>query len=268
MKIQSCRFCFLPLLLGLILLSACSGNKRTIELEESGMFSQKIKISTLPTKAKIIINEQEIGTSPVSYKIAHEDNRMLNIKAIPLYPNQYTQNIYLMVPPIPKTMTIYMNHFPEDYERNKEKEFVPPQKPEPEIIVQTDIDTVYVEKTTTETVVLSLPAIYFDTDSYQIKAQESSKLQELLGILNTRQDTDLDIYGFADVRASEKYNLELTLNRAKSVRDYLVEHGIDEGRLHVYGHGKVPKVSSEGTDMELSESRKVLFLLRKKQTEN
>lgn len=252
------------LLAVIMLLGACAKNKRTIELEERGMFSQKVKIRTLPTKATIIVNEKEIGTSPLTYKISHEDSRMLNIKAVPIYPNQYTQNIFLMVPPIPKTMTIYMNHFPEDYERNKEKEFTPPQKPEPVVIVQTEIDTVYVEKLIKETDILSLPAIYFDTNKYNINAQEVPKLQELVKILQTNQSFDLDIYGFADSRASDQHNLTLTLNRAQAVRDFLLGAGINTSRLSVYGHGKVPKVTAEGVDMELSESRKVLFLLKER----
>ena len=194
--------------------------------------------------------------------MSYEDSLMININSVPIYPNQYTQNIFVMLPPIPKTMTIYMNHYPEDYSRDKEKEFTPPKKPEPEIIVQTQTDTVYVEQITKETQILSLPAIYFDTDKYDLKAGEIPKLQELVKILNARPEMYLDIYGFADTRASERHNLTLTLNRAQSVRDYLVASGIPASRLAVYGHGKVPKVSSEGLEMDLAESRKVLFLLR------
>lgn len=100
-------------------LTACSKNKHAIINEESGMFNSTIKIRSLPTKAMIYINEREIGTTPLSYKLSHEQSRMINIKAVPLYPNQYTQNIFVMIPPIPKTMTIYMNHYPEDYDRNR-----------------------------------------------------------------------------------------------------------------------------------------------------
>jgi outer membrane protein OmpA-like peptidoglycan-associated protein len=78
----------------------------------------------------------------------------------------------------------------------------------------------------------------------------------------------MDIFGFADHRASEKYNLTLTLNRAKAVREFLIGQGIAGDRLSAYGHGKVSKVSSEGLDMDLQESRKVLFLLRNPQMNN
>ncbi|MCB5259243.1 MAG: OmpA family protein [Candidatus Cloacimonetes bacterium] len=246
----------------IIMLGACSKNKHAILNEEIGMFSQSIKISTLPTKATIYINEREIGTSPVNYKISHEDSRMINIKAIPIYPNQYTQNIFVMVPPIPKTMTIYMNHYPEDYDRSKESEFIPPKKPDPEIIIQTKIDTIYIEKEVKEILTYNLPAIFFDTDEYDIEATEFEKLEQVADLMQSNTGFFLDIYGFADHRASERYNLSLTLNRAKAVKDFLIAKGVAEHRMKAYGHGKVSKVSSEGIDMDLQQSRKVLFLLK------
>lgn len=254
----------LYMFLGIFILCSCAPNARRVEMEQRGMFSQKMKISTLPTSATIYINEEEIGTSPLTYRISHEDSRMLNIRAVPLYPNQYTQNIFLMVPPIPKTMTIYMNHYPEDYDRNKEKEFTPPEKPEPQVIVESRVDTVYVDKPILESVILNLPVVYFDTDKYDLRASDIPKLNELVKTLNLYSDYSLDILGFADPRASERHNLELSVNRAKAVKDFLLAAGIEESRLTVYGHGKVSKVSSEGVEADLAESRKVMFILKER----
>lgn len=247
----------------LLWLGGCAKNKDSIVLEEGGMFSQKIRISSQPTKAKIYINEKEIGETPLTYRISHEQRRMLNIKAVPIFPNQYTQNIFLMVPPIPKTLTIYMNHYPEDYERDKDTPFNPPAKPLPDVIVKTERDTVYVVQHTKETEILSLPIIFFDTDSYALGITEEPKLKPLIEMLNTNQDLLLEIYGFADKRASEKHNLQLTLNRANVVKDYLIKNGINPARLSAFGHGKIAQVSSEGVAMDLSQSRKVLFLIKK-----
>lgn len=257
-------FCKLMMLILLVIfMSSCAKNKQAPENEESGMFSQTLKIRSLPTKATIFINEKEIGTTPLKYKISHEDRRMLNVKAVPIYPNQYTQNIFLMVPPIPKKMTIYMNHYPEDYDRNKDLPFNPPEKPKPEVVVQTEtiIDTVYVDDSKLQ--ILSLPAIFFDTDMHNLNASEVPKLDEIVNILNADPALMLDIYGFADHRASEKHNMKLTQNRANSVKQYLVQKGINASRLAAFGHGKVSKVSTEGLEMDLQESRKVLFLLKK-----
>ncbi|MDD5536494.1 MAG: OmpA family protein [Candidatus Cloacimonetes bacterium] len=256
------RTTLLLLIMLLLSIGACSQNKHKVLNEERGMFSETLKIRTLPTKAKIFINEREIGESPLNYRISHEDSRMVNIKAVPLYPNQYTQNIFLMIPPIPRTMTIYMNHYPESYDRNEESEFVPPEKPAPEIIVETKVDTVYIENTLVETKTLIPPSIYFDTDSHTVKASEYDKLMLLVDMLVSNPATHLEILGFADYRASDKYNLELSLNRANAVKEFLIQKGIKTNRLTAVGQGKISSIKTEGMEMDLQENRKVLFILR------
>ncbi len=263
---KSSKYYVLACLILLLLFSAsCSRNRnRFAKFEERGMFEQRIRIQTLPTKAKIFINEVEIGESPLTYRIRHEDRRMINIKAVPVYPNQYTQNIFLTVPPIPKTMTIYMNNYPEDYDLPQERPFTPPAKPAPQVIVQTEtlVDTVYVHETETRTEILTLPTIYFDTAAHDIRSGELAKLDQVLQILNANPDFDLEIYGFADRRSSNRYNLQLSLNRANSVRDYLVSRGISSERLKAYGHGSVNRISPDGPDDDLQQNRKVDFVLK------
>ncbi len=253
------------LLLAVILFAtgSCAKNRKYSDYEERGMFSQKLYIRTLPTKAKIFINEKEIGTSPLTYYIRHEERRMYNIKAVPIYPNQYTQNIFLMVPPVPKTMTIYMNHYPEDYDREKDKPFTPPEKPKPEIIVKTEIDTVIIEKHTREFLHYALPVVYFATDSFSIDKNQEEKLQPLVELLKKEQDLFVDIYGFADPRASDKHNITLSLNRANSTKEYLVKNGINPNRIATFGHGKISKVDAGGVELDYAENRKVIFLIRR-----
>lgn len=231
--------------------------------EQSGMFGKKIKIRTQPTKARIFINEREIGESPLTYEVTHSEQRMLNIKAIPMYPNQYSQNIFLMVPPIPKAMTIYMNHIPENYDRTKDKPFTPPEKPEPIVITNVEVDTVYIDRTTKEPYLVTIPIIYFDTDKFDILRSEEDKLQTLITALKHYQDLSVEIYGFADRRNTEDYNRTLSLNRATAVKDYLVRNGIKESRMRTFGHGIARMVDKTGTEMDLQENRKVIFVLRK-----
>lgn len=263
---KSSKYFVLPCLILLLLVSAsCSRNRnRFAKFEERGMFEQRIRIKTLPTKATIFINEVEIGQSPLTYRIRHEDRRMINIKAVPLYPNQYTQNIFLTVPPIPKTMTIYMNNYPEDYDLPQDRAFTPPAKPAPQVIVQTEtlVDTVYVHQRETRTEILALPTIYFDTALYNIRTGELEKLEQIVQILNTNPDFDLEIYGFADRRSSDRYNLQLSLNRANSVREHLISRGVDPERLRAYGHGRVNRISPDGPDNDLQQNRKVDFVLK------
>lgn len=247
----------------IFILGACAHNRDASEQDESGMFNRKLKIRSLPTKAKIFINEQEIGTTPLTYTLRHEEKRMVNIKAVPIYPNQYTQNIFIMIPPIPNTMTIYMNHYPEVYDLEKDKPFLPPEKAKPEIVVETRTDTVYVKDYIQERIAFTAPRIFFDTDLYTIKPSEEDKLQEFIDNLKLYQDFMVDIYGFADFRGTDQYNITLSLNRAKAVFEYLVQNGIDPNRLAAYGHGKIARFDTKGIRLDLAENRQVIFLLRR-----
>lgn len=48
----------------------------------------------------------------------------------------------------------------------------------------------------------------------------------------------IEIQGFADDRGSAWRNVALSLLRAKIVRDYLIAHGVQHGRLRIAGFGK------------------------------
>ena len=51
----------------------------------------------------------------------------------------------------------------------------------------------------------------------------------------------MEIGGHADDQGSDEYNLQLSVNRAKEVADYLVSKGIDPNKIIVKGFGnKIP----------------------------
>lgn len=252
------------LLVILIAFTGCNANKRTGLIEDqSGMFGKKIRITTQPTKAKIFINERELGESPLTYEISHSESRMLNIKAVPLYPNQYTQNIFLMVPPLPQNMTIYMNHIPENYDRTVDKPFTPPAKPEPVVITQVERDTVYIENIQKTDTLIPTPEIYFDTALFNIKPEFEDELQTFITALKHNQEFSVEIYGYADKRNSADYNRTLSLNRAKAVKEYLVNNGIKDTRLTIYGSGITKTTDEHGAEVDLQVNRKVIFILKK-----
>ena len=73
--------------------------------------------------------------------------------------------------------------------------------------------------------------------------------QELDAIVESLEDNpsiNIDIFGWADHTGSESINIELTAERAKVLRDYLVERGIDANRIkQVEGKGKDTHLSGD-----------------------
>ena len=83
--------------------------------------------------------------------------------------------------------------------------------------------------------------IEFDVNSYRIRPGSFSILDELGKALVRPELKYRTIYinGHTDSDGKERYNLRLSLNRASSVRKYLIDHhAISPNRLKITGYGE------------------------------
>lgn len=105
---------------------------------------------------------------------------------------------------------------------------------------------------------LSLP-VRFAFDSAEILPAARTQLDALAkGIKLLAPGSMVVVEGHTDAKGSPAYNLELSRNRARAVRDYLVhEHGIDAARLKTVGYG--PSQPIEATDPYSAVNRRVQF---------
>ncbi|MEC3906022.1 OmpA family protein [Tamlana sp. 2201CG12-4] len=99
--------------------------------------------------------------------------------------------------------------------------------------------------------------ILFDTGKSSIKAQSSEVLQNIIDILKEYPNSKFSIEGHTDSVGSEKLNQTLSDSRANSVKDYLVEHGIDSGRLSAIGYGEAKPIDSNKTRAGRANNRRV-----------
>jgi len=67
------------------------------------------------------------------------------------------------------------------------------------------------------------------------------------------------INGHTDDRGSKNVNLKLSERRAKAVVDYLVEKGINPGRLQYKGYGQYYPVEPNTTEKGQKANRRVEF---------
>jgi len=83
--------------------------------------------------------------------------------------------------------------------------------------------------------------IEFDLNSFSIRPDSYGlidKLGKALTSDNLKEKAIL-IKGHTDSDGKDEYNLVLSLNRARAVKSYLVEHfSIPESKLKIYGYGK------------------------------
>ncbi len=88
-----------------------------------------------------------------------------------------------------------------------------------------------------------LPVVYFDFNSYHIRAQELGKISEFVKT-HGHETIVIMIEGHTDHVGSDAYNRQLSLKRARSVRDELVHRGFNPQLLRMKGSGESNRIYS------------------------
>ncbi len=104
-----------------------------------------------------------------------------------------------------------------------------------------------------------LKNIFFDTDSYTLKAESRTELENLLQFLQNNPSIKIEIGGHTDNTGSKNHNEELSLNRAKSVYNYLIKNGINKNRLIYKGYGSSQPVDTNNTEKGKQKNRRTEF---------
>jgi outer membrane protein OmpA-like peptidoglycan-associated protein len=85
---------------------------------------------------------------------------------------------------------------------------------------------------------LGSDAIQFDFDKATLRPQNRELLSRIAGILLTAKGYSIYVYGHTDDVGTAEYNRSLSDQRARTVRDYLVDAGVDPGIISTRGYGK------------------------------
>jgi outer membrane protein OmpA-like peptidoglycan-associated protein len=93
--------------------------------------------------------------------------------------------------------------------------------------------------------VVTLGDVVFDVNKAQLKSGGLRTIDKLAAFLERYPDRRVTVEGFTDSTGSAEYNQSLSERRAQSVRDALVQKGIDPARVDTRGYGKeFPKASN------------------------
>lgn len=88
--------------------------------------------------------------------------------------------------------------------------------------------------------------VLFDFDRFDIKPRYYSVLDQVAVILSQHPDTKIEIQGHTDNIGSAEYNRILSEKRARTVKNYFVRKGVEDGRLVPVGYGfTINKASNE-----------------------
>jgi OmpA-OmpF porin, OOP family len=127
---------------------------------------------------------------------------------------------------------------------------------EPEIMAESTPATI------DEDIERHLENIRFNANSAAILPRSRQSLDEVFQLMNQHPDKEFFIQGYSDVSGSQEYNLFLSQERAKSVKSYLVEKGIEASRLEAKGFGEIDDVRSNDTAKGRAKNRRVEIWLK------
>ena len=101
--------------------------------------------------------------------------------------------------------------------------------------------------------------INFDLEKYNIDSQDVQRLSTVIKILLANSDANISIEGHADNTGEESFNNPLSNNRASSIKDYLVNVGVDGNRLTTKAFGESRPKASNDTEEGRAINRRVEF---------
>lgn len=105
-----------------------------------------------------------------------------------------------------------------------------------------------------------IPGIEYDYDKATLRPASKKILDDLTDFLNLNNNLSIEISSHTDERGSDKYNLRLSQERAKSCVDYLISKGISPDRLLATGYGETKLLIPHAqTEEEHQKNRRTAF---------
>ena len=99
--------------------------------------------------------------------------------------------------------------------------------------------------------------------SFEVDPNNLERLKRLAGVLRFVTDMKLEINGYTDNIGTTQANADLSLKRARRVRDYLVSFGIDSNRLSANGLGETNFIDSNQTAEGRARNRRIEIVFYK-----
>ncbi len=107
--------------------------------------------------------------------------------------------------------------------------------------------------------VLSFSNIYFEVASSTIQPQSYGVLDQIVEMLKENEGARVQIAGHTDSDGSSSYNQQLSEQRAASVFQYLVNHGISASRLETIGFGESQPAVPNTSAANKAQNRRIEF---------
>jgi outer membrane protein OmpA-like peptidoglycan-associated protein/tetratricopeptide (TPR) repeat protein len=106
--------------------------------------------------------------------------------------------------------------------------------------------------------------IYFEFNSFGLTQASKVVLDQLTEFLTFNQAISICIQGHTDNIGSDADNMRLSENRAGSVYEYLLAHGVNKSRLAYKGFGESEPLADNSTEEGRARNRRTCFMITRK----
>lgn len=103
--------------------------------------------------------------------------------------------------------------------------------------------------------------IFFETGKATLTPQSRLELEKAIELMRVNPSMIIEIGGHTDNVGDDNYNMKLSHDRAKSVRDYLVNGGINSERIQAKGYGELNPVATNDTEDGRKANRRTEFVI-------
>lgn len=101
--------------------------------------------------------------------------------------------------------------------------------------------------------------VFFDVESFELKPESRVELNKLAEFLNLQPSVKIEISGHTDNTGLRQNNITLSENRAKAVRQYLIEKGINANRLSFKGYADTKPIADNNTEVGRQKNRRTEY---------
>lgn len=99
--------------------------------------------------------------------------------------------------------------------------------------------------------------VFFKHNSKQLPQETLDTLQHVLDLVANHPSATITLTGYTDSHGDRLYNVMLSAERANRVKAYLVENGVPDSRIKVYGKGPENPIESNATLEGRKKNRRV-----------
>jgi outer membrane protein OmpA-like peptidoglycan-associated protein len=99
--------------------------------------------------------------------------------------------------------------------------------------------------------------LLFGPGSAGLTSDAQTNLQNLAASLQQNPGTNVIIIGHSDNTGTSQQNMDISLQRAAAVKDYLASKGVDASRITTFGKGGTEPIANNATEAGRAQNRRV-----------